>query len=88
MHEKKSFKKNTRKMNDEVRNMLEDKHDEEEQLKNVAKMTSDQLFSINANKNDKKRDKLRADRFKAHVQKHTSSTEKILVKRLREKGPV
>lgn len=41
MHEKKSFKKNTRKMNDEVRNMLEDKHDQEEQLKNVAKMTSD-----------------------------------------------
>lgn len=50
-------------------------------------MASDQLFSINANKNDKKRDKLRADRFKAHVQKHTSSTEKVLVKRLREKGP-
>ena len=88
MHEKKSFKKNTRKMNDEVKNMLEDKHDEEEQIKKVAKMTSDQLFSINANKNDKKRDKLRADRFKEHVQKHTSTTEKILVKRLREKGPV
>lgn len=51
-------------------------------------MASDKLFSINADKNDKKREKLKADRFKEHVQKHTSTTEKILVKRLREKGPV
>lgn len=30
MHEKKSFRKNTRKMNEDVKNMLADKHDEEE----------------------------------------------------------
>lgn len=30
MHEKKSFRKNTRKMNEDVKNMLAAKHDEEE----------------------------------------------------------
>lgn len=54
-------------MNDEVKLMLAEKHDEEEQLKKVASLASDSLFSINANKNDKKREKLRADRFKAHI---------------------
>jgi hypothetical protein len=50
-------------------------------------MTSSQLFSINANKNDRKRDKLRADRFKTEVQKHVSTAELVLIKRLREKNP-
>lgn len=67
MKEKKTVRRSTRKMNDEVKHMLAEKHDEEEQLKKVASMASDSLFSINANKNDKKREKLRADRFKAHV---------------------
>lgn len=67
MKEKKTVRRSTRKMNDEVKLMLAEKHDEEEQLKKVSSMASDSLFSINANKNDKKREKLRADRFKAHV---------------------
>jgi hypothetical protein len=50
-------------------------------------MSSSQLFSINANKNDKKRDKLRADRFKTEVQKVVSTSELVLIKRLREKNP-
>lgn len=67
--------------------MLAEKNDKEEQLKQVASMKSDALFSINANKNDKKREKLRADRFKQEVQKHVSVSEQILIKRLREKLP-
>lgn len=50
-------------------------------------MASSQLFSINANKNDKKREKLKADRFKENIQKGRSPVEALLVKRLREKNP-
>lgn len=85
--EKKSMRKNTRKMNEDVKNMLAEKHDEESRLADVEKLMNAQLFSINANKNDKKREKLQADRFKQEVQKRTSSTEAFLVKRLREKNP-
>lgn len=51
-------------------------------------MASASLFSINANKNDKKRGKLRADRFIQHTQKTVSQSELILIKRFKEKKPI
>lgn len=48
--------------------MMADMHDAQEQEQKVAAMTSDSLFSINANKNNKTREKLQADRFKQKIQ--------------------
>lgn len=67
--------------------MMADMHDAQEQEQKVAAMTSDSLFSINANKNNKTREKLQADRFKQKIQSTVSKTEQFLVKRLTEKGP-
>lgn len=87
MREKRTVKKSTRALNEDVKETMALKHDKEEREAEVQKMASSQLFSINASKNDKKREKLAKDRFKQSVQKQTSSVETLLVKRLREKNP-
>jgi hypothetical protein len=87
MHEKKTYRRKTKKENEQVKHMMADMHDAQEQQQKVAAMASASLFAINANKNDKKREKLRADRFKQQIQAKVSKTERVLVKRLTEKGP-
>lgn len=65
--------------------MLVKKNDEEFRQKDMAKKSNDQLFSVNAKKNDSKRDKLKKDRFRDMKRITVSQTDYKLVKRLREK---
>jgi hypothetical protein len=66
MREKKSMRRDTFKQNEDVKLALETQHVEQELFANIKKMTDSQLFTVNSNKDvlNKKRDKLRADRFK------------------------
>ena len=84
------MRKDTFHQNEDVKLALAAKHDEEERLASIGKLKDSQLFSINSSKDglQKKRDKLRADRFKQQQQKVRSPTEEVLIKRLKLKQPV
>jgi hypothetical protein len=82
MREKKSWKKNTMKMNEEVQHMMMEKNDEEQREADMNKLSNEQLFSLNAAKNDKKRAKLRKDRFEDKKRVFISKNEAVLSKRL------
>lgn len=90
MREKKSWRKDTFHQNEDVKLALVAKHDEQARVDTAAKMSNSELFSINANKEglQKRRDKLRADRFRQQEQKVRSPTEEVLIKRIMEKKPV
>jgi hypothetical protein len=82
MREKKSMKKNTRKMNEEIQHMMQDKNDEDQREADMNKLADTQLFSVNAAKNDNKRAKLRKDRFEDKKRVFIPKSQAILSKRL------
>jgi hypothetical protein len=88
MRDKKSFKKNTHKMNEELKHALEDLDDKAVRERDMKGKSNDQLFAVNAAKNSLKREKLRKDRFADKRRASTSKTDQILVKRLRDKQTV
>ena len=83
------MRRDTFKQNEDVKLALETQNVEQELFANIKKMTDSQLFTVNANKDglNKKRDKLRADRFKRQEQKIKSHTEEVLIKRFQQKQP-
>ena len=84
--EKKTMRRGTRKLNEEVKQTLAEKNVADTQAAQFEKTSNSELFAVNTAPKTGVREKLRADRFARDKNRGVSQVDTILKKRFRNQA--